>query len=161
MSSQDSEGESYVADLIAKPKSYGDERHYSWTPRKMKMKSHFFNLGTCMWSSKSQASPIQQRNLRLSLSLFVSCRRTNKNYAKGTKPWAGDRGPKEAEFCPQAQIKEEAHIINNSFITTSEEGNINTWVWALPLATAKLGGVPRYRITITFIFTFFLVRSFW
>ena len=29
-------------------------------------------------------------------------------------------------------------------------------VWALPLATAKLGGVPRYRITITFIFTIFL-----
>ena len=31
MSSQDSEGESYVADLIANPKSYGDEKHYSWT----------------------------------------------------------------------------------------------------------------------------------
>ena len=31
MSSQDSEGESYVADLIANSKSYGDEEHYSWT----------------------------------------------------------------------------------------------------------------------------------
>ena len=31
MSSQDPEDESYVADLIAKPKSYGDEGHYSWT----------------------------------------------------------------------------------------------------------------------------------
>ena len=31
MSSQDSEGESYVADFIANPKSYGDEGHYSWT----------------------------------------------------------------------------------------------------------------------------------
>ena len=31
MSSQDSEGESYVADYIANPKSYGDEGHYSWT----------------------------------------------------------------------------------------------------------------------------------
>jgi hypothetical protein len=31
MSSQDSEGESYVADLIANPKSYGDVEHYGWT----------------------------------------------------------------------------------------------------------------------------------
>ena len=31
MSSQDSEGESHVADLVANPKSYGDEGHYSWT----------------------------------------------------------------------------------------------------------------------------------
>ena len=36
------------------------------------------------------------------------------------------------------------------------------WVWALPLAIAKLGGVPRYRITITLLsLPFFLVRSFW
>ena len=47
-------------------------------------------------------------------------------------------------------------IINNPISTTYEEGDIITWVWALPLATAKLGGVPRYRITITFIFTAFL-----
>ena len=31
MSSQNSEGESYVADLITNPKSYGDEKNYSWT----------------------------------------------------------------------------------------------------------------------------------
>ena len=31
MSSQDSEGESYVADFIANPKSYGDVEHYGWT----------------------------------------------------------------------------------------------------------------------------------
>ena len=31
MPSQDSEGESYVVDLIANPKSYGDEKHYSLT----------------------------------------------------------------------------------------------------------------------------------
>jgi hypothetical protein len=31
MSSQDSEGESYVADYIANPKSYGDVEHYGWT----------------------------------------------------------------------------------------------------------------------------------
>ena len=40
------------------------------------------NLGTCMWSSKSQAFLTKQRNLRSSLSLFVSCRKTNKNYVK-------------------------------------------------------------------------------
>ena len=31
MSSQDSEGESYVVDFIANPKSYGDVQHCSWT----------------------------------------------------------------------------------------------------------------------------------
>ena len=31
MSSQDSEGESYVADYIANPKVYGDVEHYNWT----------------------------------------------------------------------------------------------------------------------------------
>jgi hypothetical protein len=31
MSSQDSEGESYVADYIANPKVYGDVEHYGWT----------------------------------------------------------------------------------------------------------------------------------
>jgi hypothetical protein len=31
MSSQDSEGESYVADYITNPKVYGDVDHYGWT----------------------------------------------------------------------------------------------------------------------------------
>ena len=31
MSSQDSEGESYMADYIANPKVYGDVEHYGWT----------------------------------------------------------------------------------------------------------------------------------
>ena len=31
MSSQDSEGESYVADYIANPKVYADVEHYGWT----------------------------------------------------------------------------------------------------------------------------------
>ena len=31
MSSQDSEGESYVADYLADPKVYGDLEHYGWT----------------------------------------------------------------------------------------------------------------------------------
>ena len=31
MSSQDSEGDSYVADYIANPKVYGDVEHYGWT----------------------------------------------------------------------------------------------------------------------------------
>ena len=31
MSSQDSEGESYVVDYLADPKAYGDVDHYGWT----------------------------------------------------------------------------------------------------------------------------------
>ena len=48
-----------------------------------KMKPHYLNLGTCMWSLKSQASLIGQRSQRSSLSLFISCRKTNRNYVKG------------------------------------------------------------------------------
>ena len=56
---------------------------------------------------------------------------------------------------PEGHHRQEYHI------TTSEERDINTWVWALPLATTKLGGVPRYCITITLLsLPFFLVRSF-
>ena len=63
MSSQDSEGESYVADYLADPRVYEDLEHYGWTTEEeedhepkgkerqaqMKMKSHYLNLGTCMW----------------------------------------------------------------------------------------------------------------
>ena len=59
---------------------------------------------------------------------------------KDTEPGAGDRGPKGPKFCPQAQIKEEAYAINKTTIFFTNKGDIITWVWALPLATAKLGG---------------------
>ena len=59
---------------------------------------------------------------------------------KDIKPWAGDRWSKGAKLHPQVQIEEESYIINNPITAASEEGDINTWVRALPLATAKLGG---------------------
>ena len=85
-----------MPDYLAVPKVYGDVEHCGWTTEEeedyepwerrrrvqVKMKSHYVNLGTCMWSSKSQASLIELRNLRSSLSLFVSCRKTSRNYAK-------------------------------------------------------------------------------
>ena len=97
MSSQDSEGESYVADYLADSKVYGDLEHCGWTmeeeedydPKGKEETSsdedeaHYLNLGTCMWSLKSQSSLIEQRNQRSSLFLFVSCRKTSRNYAKG------------------------------------------------------------------------------
>ena len=97
MSSQDSEGESYVADYLADPKVYGDLEHGGWTTQEEedyepKVKedtssdedeAHYLGLGTCMWSLKSQASLTEQRSQRSILSLFVSCRKTNRNYAKG------------------------------------------------------------------------------
>ena len=75
---------------------------------------------------------------------------------KDTEPGAGDRGPKRPKFCPQAQIKEEAYAINKTAIFSTNKEELSILVWALHLATAKLGGVPRYHITITFIFTVFL-----
>ena len=47
-----------------------------------KTNSRYLHLGICMWSLKSQASLIGQRIPRSSLSLFASCRKTSRNYAK-------------------------------------------------------------------------------
>ena len=96
MSSQDSEGESYVADYVADPKVYVDLEHYGWTTKeeeayepkgKEETSSDEDEVplpqpGDMHVDLKSQACLIGQRNQRSSLSLFVSCRRTNKNYAK-------------------------------------------------------------------------------
>ena len=96
MSSQDSDGESYVADYLADPKVYGDLEHCGWTTEeeedydpkgKEETSSNEDEVplpqpGTCTWSLKSQASQIEQRNPISSLFLFISCRKTNKNYAK-------------------------------------------------------------------------------
>ena len=85
-----------MADYVEDPKVYGDLEHCGWTTEEeedyepkgkkrraqMKMKSLYLNLGTCMWSSKSQVSLTKQRSIRSSLSLFVSCRKTNRNYVK-------------------------------------------------------------------------------
>src|SRR3989337_1939474 len=87
MSSQDSEGECYVADYIADPKSYGDVEHYGWTTDeeedhepKGKEESSLDEKddplpqpGTCMWNSRSQASPTRPRNLTSNLFLLDFC----------------------------------------------------------------------------------------
>ena len=95
ISSQDSEGESYVVDYIANLKVYGDVVHYSWTseeeedfdPEKEETSSEedevpLPNLGTCTLNLRSQVSLAKQRGLRSSLSLFASCRKISKIYAK-------------------------------------------------------------------------------
>ena len=90
MSSQDSEGESYVADFLADPKVYGDLEHGGWTtqeeedyepkgkeePSSETDEAPLPQPGTCMWSLKSQAS------LRSNLSHHVFCRTTRQHYAK-------------------------------------------------------------------------------
>ena len=96
MSSQDSEGESYVVDYLADPKVYGDVEHCGWTTEeeedyepkgKEETSSDEGEVplpqpGDMHVSSKGQSSLIGQRNLTLSLSLFSSCRKTSRNYAK-------------------------------------------------------------------------------
>ena len=55
----------------------------------------------------------------------------------------------------------EGHHCQEDHNTNREEGDIITWVWALPLETAKLGGdAPVSYHHHILIFTFFLVRSF-
>ena len=59
------------------------------------------------------------------------------------------------------EVGRQARIIDNTSTANDKEGEIITWVWALPLATAKLGEVPRYRITITLLsLLLYLIQSF-
>ena len=71
MSSQDSDGESYVSHLIADPKTYGDLSPYGRTTgdeedaHLMRIDDSsleeqvvpYLNLGICMWNSRNQSLP--------------------------------------------------------------------------------------------------------
>ena len=72
---------------------------------------------------------------------------------KDTKPGAGDRGPKGSKFCPQAQIKEEAYVINNSTLSTNKE-ELSIWyghsTWQLP----SLGECPSIVSPSLYLYLF-------
>ena len=86
-----------MADYLTDPKVYGEVEHYGWTTEeeedcepkgKEEASSDEDEVplpqpGDMHVEFKNQASMIEQRSQRSSLSLFVSCRRTNRNYAKG------------------------------------------------------------------------------
>ena len=57
MSSQDSEGESYVADYIANPKVYADVEHYGWT---MEEEEDYHQKGKEEISSDEEDDPLPQ-----------------------------------------------------------------------------------------------------
>ena len=57
MSSQDSEGESYMDDYIANPKVYGDVEHYGWTTEEEEYYDPMRNEDT---SSDEEDDPLPQ-----------------------------------------------------------------------------------------------------
>ena len=79
---------------------------------------------------------------------------------KDTELGAGDRGPMGPKFCPQAQIKEEAYAINKITTVSSNKEELSIWVWALHLATAKLGECPGIVSPSLLSLPFSLVRSY-
>ena len=96
MSSQDSEGKSYVADYLANPKVYGDVENCSCTtveeedyePKgKEEMSSDEDEVplpqpGDMHVEFKKSSLPDRVKKPKSSLSLFASCRKTSRNYAK-------------------------------------------------------------------------------
>ena len=85
-----------MADYLADHKVYGDLEHCGWTTKE---EEDYEPKGKEETSSDEDEVPlpqpgymhvefkkssllIEQRNLRSSLSLFVSCRKTSRNYAK-------------------------------------------------------------------------------
>ena len=97
MSSPDSERESYVADYLANPKVYEDLEHYGWTTKE---EEDYEPKGKEEASSDEYEVPLPQpvdmhvefkksslpdraKKPKIEFILFVSCRKTNRNYAKG------------------------------------------------------------------------------
>ena len=77
-----------MADYLADPKVYGDVEHCGWTTEE---EEDYEPKGKEETSSYKDEDSLPQpgdmhvefkRNLRLSLSLFASCRKISKNYAK-------------------------------------------------------------------------------
>ena len=63
-------------------------------------------------------------------------------------------------MCSQAEIEGQVH---HSITTITEERNLSTWVWALPLACAKLGGgasVSYHHHFLIIIFYLSLILSY-
>ena len=85
-----------MADYLADPKVYGDVERCGWTteeeedydPKGKEETSSgedevpLPQPGDMHVEFKKSSLPDRAKNLRSSLSLFVSCRRTNRNYAK-------------------------------------------------------------------------------
>ena len=96
MSSQDSEGESYVADYIADPKVYGDLEHYAWTTEEEEDYDRKGKEGTSSdedevplpqpgdmhMEFKKSSLPNKAKKPKIEFILFVSCGKTNRNYVK-------------------------------------------------------------------------------
>ena len=122
--------------------------------------SLYLNLGICTWSLRNLVSLRGLNYLTTDLFLLVFGRKAKEIYV--TRSWSWNRRSmmKGGNFSSQLQYEEAEstiYIINHFIITTSEEGDIITWVWALPLATPKLGGgAPVSYHHHTPIFTVFL-----
>ena len=97
MSSQDSEGESYVANYLVDLKVYGDVEHCGWTTEeeedydpkgKEETSSHEDEVplpqpGDMHVEFKKSSLPDRAKKPKIDFIPFLSCRRTNRNYAKG------------------------------------------------------------------------------
>ena len=79
MSSQDSEGESYVADYLANPKVYGDLDPYGWTTNK---EEDYDPKGKEQTSSEEEEAPLPQlghTHVEFKKSSLPNSRKKSKN----------------------------------------------------------------------------------
>ena len=96
MSSQDSEGESYVADYLADPKVYGDVEHCGWTteeeedyePKRKEQTSSdedevpLPQLGDMHVEFKKSSLPDRAKKPKIEFIPFRLLQKTSRNYAK-------------------------------------------------------------------------------
>ena len=178
MSSQDSDGESYVSHLIADPKTYGDLSTCGRTTD-AEEDAHSRRIND---SSSEEDVPLPQPgdvHVKFKKSSLPKRAKLSNNRSIPSRFWQKSKG----DLCDKISklesevddLKEEIALLNYNMkklkaqLSSSspsssppKKGDIITWVWALPLATAKLGGdAPvSYHHHFSYLYRFFLVRSF-
>ena len=143
-------------DYLADPKVYGDVEHCGWTteeeedyePKRKEETSSdedeapLPQPGDMHVEFKKSSLPDRAKKPKIEFIPFRLLQENKQELCKKILILEQETDDlRDKKFCPQAQIKEEAYAINQIIIFfTTKEGDIITWVWALPVATAKLGG---------------------
>ena len=173
MSSQDLEGESYMADYIANPKVYGDVEHYGWTTeeeedydpkRKEETTSDeeddpLPQPGDMHVELKKSSLPNKAKRSKVQFIPFRLLQECKQDLCKRVLELEQEVGElKEENSILKRKLRKKDRIATPSPPpSSSSPKEFEYRVWALPLASAKLGGgAPvSYHLHYLFAFTYF------
>ena len=123
----------------------------------MKMKSHYLNLGDMHVEFKKSSLPDRAKKPKIEFIPFRLLQENKQELCKKILNLEQDiDGLRDQNSVLKRKLRKKPTPPTKPS-SSPPQRRIEYLVWALPLATAKLAGVPWYRITITSIFTIFLI----